>query len=135
VTRTAELNAAHATLVTRTAELSTSQGTLLTRTAEHDTARAALVTRTAELRTMTDERDVLIARGQPSTPPRSRPTSPDSYKTPPGTTVYVLQSGSKYHTRNGCGTHTGGNSHVQIDLTEARRQGYTFCANCAGRRT
>jgi hypothetical protein len=75
-----ERDAARA-LVTRTAELDTAQGTIVT--LQLDVKNAAV-----ELGRITEEGNLLMARIQPITPPRSSPTSPEPFRTPTRINVY-----------------------------------------------
>lgn len=68
----------------------------------------------------------------PSAAPQSDAPSPSLSPTPPaersnGSTVWIPQSGSKYHRDPGC---SGMKNPTQISRSEAESQGYTPCKRC-----
>jgi hypothetical protein len=70
----------------------------------------------------------LACSGQ-STPPNASAAalSSDPQRTPETVTVYITNTGEKYH-RSGC-RHLA-KSKIPIELTDAQRRGYTACKVC-----
>ena len=66
----------------------------------------------------------------PSTPTTpTKPSTPTTPTTPTSDYVLVTRTGKKYHRPSGCRS-TSGKVTTRLTLEEAKRKGYTPCANC-----